>query len=410
MECTDKSVNYAEKSSIFRNIINSLQFGQNTIHERDLEFYDKDGPLLMDGPTGTGKSATAELIARRQGKKIVKVNISAMTETTLESEMRGHAKGAFTGAIAKRDGWSADAHDGILLLDEFQNASLASQTQLLDLLDPVSNDVYIRKMGENHLVRYNVKVILALNKPVDELLATGKLREDLFYRIRDIIKMKPLNDILKNMENNGLVSAQIKRLFYLYRWKTSPYLYLPVSEAADSGRGFRISEISDLTSLFPEIEDSAIKPLKDFPWKGNYRQLERVISDIHWQSDKTNRDRINENVVAEHLGEERKRLGSDASPVCTDMIEGWNQTRLRTVETLLKQNRFNISLILVELKPLKLGSRATLRSFLKENYNNLSKEVQTDSAISKFLRIDELITAIDRPHALHNGPTVEREA
>lgn len=371
-------VNNGDDPGLMSRIIGNLLKESGLFIGRQRWIYNKNGPLLMDGPTGSGKSMTAELIARDQRKHFVKINISAVTETLLESEMRGHAKGAFTGASKDKKGWFAEADNGVLFLDEFQSVSLSSQTQLLDLLDPTSNDVFVNRVGESNRQRFNVKVILATNRPVHELLTEGKLKPDLFYRIRDIIKLESFNEILDHLESPAQRMAILRRLFRIYRWKSSPYWN---EEVVDQ---------SGFACLFPIIDDSVEELIRNFRWEGNYRQFERVVSDIHSRNDEGGTYVINSTVVDEHLKEERRRLGIEIPANCTDAPQEWEQRRLQQIQDLLKRNRFNIGRTVDALKPLRigLGSRQTLRSYLIKHFNSLRPEIREDSAIAKFLQCE----------------------
>lgn len=355
---------------------------------KGLQQYDKEGPLLMDGPTGTGKSMSAELIALQQGKAITKVNIAATTESLLESRMRGYLKGAFTGANEDKDGWFAEANGGILFLDEFQNASLSSQTQLLDLLDPVSNEVYISRIGEEAKPgRYNVKVILAVNKPIDELLSSGKLREDLYYRIRDVIKLSPMNKLLETgtPTTPERVKRLIRGLVYLYRWKSAPTLAIQ-NEGTDSGTPF--SSESGCVSLFPSLDEMAITELQRFDWKGNFRQFERVICDIHWENDRDNRSVIDAAIILRLLEGERTRLGKASPTTPKEGLDRVTSDRIATVESLLQANNFNIKQTVEDLKQQQifgLGSRQSLYRFLHKNVEHLKPEIKRDSKLVDFM-------------------------
>lgn len=385
-----RPANHANKPGIMSEIIRHLLIATSALfldRKKGLQHYDKEGPLLMDGPTGTGKSMSAELIALQQDKKITKVNIAATTETLLESRMRGHVKGAFTGANENKDGWFAEADGGILFLDEFQNATLSSQTQLLDLLDPVSNEVYISRIGEEGSPsRYNVKVILAVNKPVDELLSSGKLREDLFYRIRDVIKLHSLNDLfraspdLETKKGAGL----IRGLIYLYRWKAAPSLRL---QDISSDISMLFASESECASLFPTIDDSAITELQIFNWTGNFRQFERIICDIHWQNDRERHAKIDESFVMRLLDEENRRLGKATTITRTDDPDSVIFERISVVENLLQLHNFNIQKTVDALKRHKfgLGSRQSLRIFLQNHHSHLKPEIQIDSKFIDFI-------------------------
>lgn len=370
-----RSKTESSAADILPGMVRRIFMANNQFLGKGVQFFERDGPLLMDGPTGTGKSMAAELIAQRLGKPFVKINIAAVSETLLESQMRGHSKGAYTDAATAEDGWFAKADGGVLFLDEFQNASLVSQTQLLDLLDAVSNVVLVNRLGESQRKKFNVKVILAANKPVDELLADGKLRSDLFYRIRDVVKLSSFNEILDRLVTIEGQLLAIRRLFYIYRWKASPYW------------DERMLDDADFASLFPVIDASVLDPIKNFQWDGNYRQFERFVSDIHWQNDIQGRAFIDSEVMLEHLREEHVRIGSKTAPVL-DRRQASVQRHLREVEDSIRENSFRIGKTVESLKALKLGlgSRQSLRSFLKEHRDCLSPDIRADSKIVQFLQ------------------------
>ena len=138
----------------------------------------KRGAILLSGPTGSGKSYAARLLAANMKNKahLIEINLAAVSDELLESRMRGYEPGTFTGADRKaRKGWFEEAHDGVLFLDEFQSVSPAAQVQLLDLLSAVSDDIHIARIGADHKrSHYNVKVILAINEAIEALLKRNR--------------------------------------------------------------------------------------------------------------------------------------------------------------------------------------------------------------------------------------------
>lgn len=369
-----------------------------------------EGPILFDGPTGSGKSLAASLLALSLGKEVVPVNVAGLTESILEGQMRGYVKGSFTGATQNEDGWFAKADGQVLFLDEFQNASLASQTQLLDLLDPFSDDVYVNRIGESGRTRYTVKVVIAVNKPVQELLATGVLREDLYYRIRKVVRFRPIAEVLMAKGGPAEKAKMIRRLVLLYRWKSSPYWQDP-----DPERG--LLPQPGFPALFPKIDDDAIDLIATAPWKGNFRELERVVTDIHWKNDCRNSASIGIDEVQAELAKaapwpsEGRRFSSSAQEkasaagsahkisnlvagLCskkTDVQAGdsrsWDRAYLEMVQELLIKNQFNIEGTVAALRPtrINLGSRQSLRAFLKENIEILRSEIINNEKIVKFI-------------------------
>ncbi len=148
--------------------------------------------VLITGESGTGK----ELIARaihftsiRKERKFVSINCGALPETLLESELFGHERGAFTGAVKEKRGLFAEADGGTLFLDEISETSPTMQVKLLRAIQ----EKLIRKVGGNDETSVDVRIIAATNKDLSELVSQGKFREDLFYRINVIpIALPPL--------------------------------------------------------------------------------------------------------------------------------------------------------------------------------------------------------------------------
>ena len=343
--------------------------------------YAREGALLMDGPTGVGKSLAAELIALQQKKSLVKVNIAAINDELLEGRMRGYCRGAFTGAVKNHDGWFAQADGGILFLDEFQNASLASQTQLLDLLDPVSNNVMVSRIGDDVVRKYRVKVILAVNKPIHELLIAGRIREDLFYRIRDVVKLHSFNDLIKS-SNEGEGFSKIFGWIQTYRWKSAPYLGV--------GKDDQFTQEDDCISLFPELSRDIIPVIREFDWKGNFRQFERVLTNVLWNNDDQRQAILDAGSLLKELESERLRLGEDSLVIRVEEVKDEVlRKRIELVEKILERNQFVITKSLSELKEhdIGMGSRQSLRTFLKTNFESLSSRIRQQAILLKFIKI-----------------------
>ncbi len=150
-------------------------------------------PVLITGETGTGKEMIAKYIHINSGRKgaFVEVNCAAIPEELIESELFGHVKGSFTGAIEDKEGKFVAAHNGTLFLDEIGDMSLKTQAKVLRALQ----EKVIYAIGSNTPVPVNVRVISATNKDLKEEMEKGRFREDLFYRINVIeIEMPSLRD------------------------------------------------------------------------------------------------------------------------------------------------------------------------------------------------------------------------
>ena len=165
-----------------------------------------DAPTLIVGESGTGKELVARMIherSPRKGKPFVAVNCGALVENLIEAELFGHERGAFTGAIKKRDGRFKAAHGGTLFLDEVAELPLAAQAKLLRVLQEGT----FEPLGTNTPIQVDVRILSATHRDLRERIKAGAFREDLFYRIDVIeIPVPPLR------ERRGDL-AQLFRLF-----------------------------------------------------------------------------------------------------------------------------------------------------------------------------------------------------
>jgi transcriptional regulator with GAF, ATPase, and Fis domain len=205
----------------------------------------QESTTLITGETGTGK----ELIARaihylgpRKDKPFVPINCAALPETLLESELFGHAKGAFTGASAQKSGLAQLADTGTLFLDEIGEMSASLQAKLLRMIQ----EGEVRPVGDARAAKVDVRVIAATNRDLKRLAETGEFRRDLFYRLSVInVHVPPLRERLEDLPS--LVQAVAARL---HRDKKLP-----------------------LRTVDPE----ALEPMLRYPWPGNVRELENVV-------------------------------------------------------------------------------------------------------------------------------------
>jgi len=153
-----------------------------------------DTTVLIMGESGTGKELVAEALhaeSPRRDMPLVKVDCTAISETLLESELFGHKKGSFTGAVNDKKGLFEEADGGTVFLDEISNISFNIQIKLLRLIQ----EGEFKRVGENNIRKANVRLIVASNKPLSELVEEGKFRKDLYYRLSVFpIKLPPLRE------------------------------------------------------------------------------------------------------------------------------------------------------------------------------------------------------------------------
>ena len=209
-------------------------------------FAQTDSPVLIVGETGTGKELVAAAIhrqSRRADCEFFTINCGALTESLLESELFGHEQGAFTGAIRTKKGYFELASGGTLFLDELGTISPAMQVKLLRVLQQME----IRRVGGTELLNVNVRIVAATNASLEDAVADGSFREDLYYRLNVVqLAIPPLRDRPED----------IPLLAEIFRGKFSESLSRP-----------------DIMA----IDRLATARLKDYPWPGNVRELENVI-------------------------------------------------------------------------------------------------------------------------------------
>src|SRR5215468_9405345 len=141
----------------------------------------RDVPVMITGESGTGKEVVARTIhkmSRREGKPFVAINAASIPESLIESELFGHERGAFTGAVATRPGCFEQANGGTLFVDEIAEMPMSLQPKMLRVL----GDGRVRRLGGNYEFEFDVRVIAATNRDPLLAISEGRLREDLYYR------------------------------------------------------------------------------------------------------------------------------------------------------------------------------------------------------------------------------------
>jgi two-component system nitrogen regulation response regulator NtrX len=230
--------------------------------------------VLVTGESGTGKELVARGIhnlSQRRGQPFVQVNCAAIPEELIESELFGHEKGSFTGAVRKQTGKFVSADAGTIFLDEVGDMSARTQAKVLRVLE--SGDV--EPIGADKVVRVNVRVVAATNRNLEEEIRAGRFREDLFYRLNVVpIRTPPLRERLEDVPL--LVESFVRRFC-----------------EANNYRRKRIT---------PE----AMELLQQLPFKGNVRELRNLVERLLIL---TPGDAIGREAVTEAVGSARIELG-----------------------------------------------------------------------------------------------------
>ncbi|MGI6456469.1 MAG: sigma-54-dependent transcriptional regulator [bacterium] len=202
---------------------------------------DSDALVLITGESGTGKELVARAIyshSPRKGNIFLPINCAAIPETLLESELFGHEKGSFSGAIERRIGKFEQAQNGTIFLDEIGELSFITQGKLLRVLQ----DKTFQRVGGKEIIHTNVRIITATNRDLSKMVREGKFREDLYYRLQVVtIHLPPLRERRSDI-------PLLARYFAL----REGYKTLPLSE-------------------------SAARFLSEYDWHGNVRELENAI-------------------------------------------------------------------------------------------------------------------------------------
>jgi transcriptional regulator with PAS, ATPase and Fis domain len=260
-EKIELAVNQALEKESLRNEIDYLRRQQDIIYDFDRvlavspvmkkviatvkKLADTNSTILMTGETGTGKSFLAGTIhfnSPRRHKPFIMINCANIPETLLESELFGHEKGAFTGAVKTRAGRFEQANEGTVFLDEIGELSPALQAKLLRVLEEKS----FERVGGNQTIRSDIRVIAATNRLLEQQVADGAFREDLYYRINVLrVHLPPLRERQECIE---------------------PLANLLLEKICRNVK-------KHITGFSPEVIDM----FKRYHWPGNIRQLSNAI-------------------------------------------------------------------------------------------------------------------------------------
>lgn len=216
--------------------------------ETSLQIAATDLSVLITGESGTGKEAMPKIIheaSQRKHNKYIAVNCGAIPEGTIDSELFGHEKGAFTGASEQRKGYFEFADNGTIFLDEVGELPLSTQVRLLRVLESGE----FMKVGSSEIKKVNVRIVAATNVNMENAIAKGKFREDLYYRLNTVnIKIPALRERKED----------IHLLFRKF--------------SADFADRYHLPSI--------RLDEEAISLLESYNWPGNIRQLKNLSEQI----------------------------------------------------------------------------------------------------------------------------------
>ena len=217
----------------------------NKAVDRAIRVAPTDLSVLVVGESGTGKEFFPRIIHQfspRKHARFIAVNCGAIPEGTIDSELFGHEKGSFTGAVNSRKGYFEEANGGTIFLDEVAELPLTTQARLLRVLE---SGEYIR-VGSSEVQKTNIRIVAATNVDLPQAIAQGRFRQDLYYRLAAVsITVPPLRD------------------------RGSDILLLCRKFAADFAERYRTRPIS--------FSDDAAQRLLTYRWPGNIRQLKNAV-------------------------------------------------------------------------------------------------------------------------------------
>ncbi|MCI0414018.1 sigma 54-interacting transcriptional regulator [bacterium] len=276
-----------------------------------------DVSVLILGESGTGKELVARNIHRNSKRAVgpfVALNCSAIPETLIESELFGHSRGAFTGAVAAKAGSVERAHGGTLFLDEIGDLSAAAQAKLLRVVQ----EREVQRLGETSVRKVNVRFLFATHKNLERLVRDGAYREDLFYRINGYtLTVPPLRERREDIP-------------LLVRYFAEKY-----------SQAFGKQDI--------RFSNSAMKALCDYRWPGNVREMENLIQTVLVNSDSGSV------VEAELLPRSLKTLNVTEKIRGLSLEEGREEFDREFVLQALNKNNWNKSRTAKELRVTRQG-------------------------------------------------------
>ena len=333
----------------------------NRAIEKAIQVAPTDISVLVSGESGVGKENIPRIIhslSHRKHGKYIAVNCGAIPEGTIDSELFGHEKGAFTGATNTREGYFEVADGGTIFLDEVGELPLTTQVRLLRILE---NGEFL-KVGSSQVQKTNVRIVAATNVNLFDAIEKGKFREDLYYRLSTVdITLPPLRDR----------KDDIHLLFRKF--------------AADFAHKYKMPPL--------KLDDNAVHILQKFRWSGNIRQLRNVAEQISVLE--TNRD-ISAATLQSYLPMESSNLPS----VIKDKK---SESDFNTEREILYKVLFDMKSDLHDLKKLTLELMQNGSSKVQETNQNLIQKLYGSKSDSEIEFEEEPRTAVITTQNIDNN-------
>lgn len=293
----------------YKNIIGESRALYNLIETIDMAA-DYSSTVLIKGESGSGKELVARALhyhSQRRENNFVAVNCAALNHNIIESELFGHKKGSFTGAVKDKKGKFEIADQGTLMLDEITEISLDTQSKLLRVLQ----EKQFERVGENKSIDVDVRVIATTNRDIKKMVRENKFRSDLFYRLNVIpIDVPPLRE--RKSDIKILINHFIKK-------------------------------ISSRENISPKsISDKAVALLKEYDWPGNIRELENLTERLIIIS-KSNEIRVQDlpQEIVEKVNAEQEKLSEKEKIISSLKKSSGNKTKAAKILGISRKTLYN---------------------------------------------------------------------
>jgi DNA-binding NtrC family response regulator len=328
----------------------SAAYDFETKNRKMLEIYKLIGKIsganinvLICGESGTGKEVVAHMIhemSNRSGKPFVPINMAAIPSDLMESELFGHSKGSFTGAVTDKKGKFEEANGGTIFLDEISEMDFALQSKLLRVIQ----EKEISPVGSSRTVKLDTRIIAASNKNLEGLVDTGKFREDLFYRLNVVsIELPPLRD----------------------RKEDIPYL-----------ANHFLRKYKGIKNRVLKISSEALGAMAKYRWPGNIRELENIIqyAIVNTDTDEVTKQGLPQKIFSTAQDKDASCLSDELYKLASNIVEA---------ETLSESyNAFEEYMKIVEFPLMRAvlertdGNKSVSAKLLGINRNTLRKKAK----------------------------------